>query len=69
MQEQMELFQPDYSKSFELTTDASNTAIGGVLSQQGKPITFISRTLSKPELDLATNEKELLAIVWALNTL
>lgn len=69
MQEQLELFQPDYSKRFELTTDASNFAIGGVLSQNGKPITFISRTLSKTEMELATNERELLAIVWALKTL
>lgn len=69
MQERLELFQPDYSKPFELTTDTSNSAIGAVLTQNGKPITFISRTLSKSELDLETNEKELLAIVWVLKTL
>lgn len=69
LQEQIELFQPNYSKPFELTTDASNFAIGAVLSQNNKPITFISRTLSKAEIKLATNEKELLAIVWALKTL
>lgn len=69
LQEQVELFQPDYSKPFELTTDASNFAIGGVLSQNKQPITFISRTLSKREQILAANEKELLAIVWSLKTL
>lgn len=67
--EQMELFQPDFNKKFELTTDASNIAIGGVLTQDGKPITFISRTLSKAEENYATNEREMLAIVWALQNL
>lgn len=63
IQENIELFQPDFSKSFELTTDASNYAIGAVLSQKHRPITFISRTLTKEEQNMATNEKELLAIV------
>lgn len=69
LQENIELFQPDFCKPFELTTDASNHAIGAVLSQQNHPITFISRTLTKTEEKYATNEKELLAIVWALKTL
>lgn len=67
--EQIELYQPDYKKPFELTTDASNFAIGAVLSQGKQPIMFISRTLSQTEQNYATNEKELLAIVWALQKL
>lgn len=67
------LIFPDFSKPFLLTTDASDKAIGAVLSQtteQGeRPISFISKSLSKTEEDYATNEKELLAIVWALNSL
>lgn len=69
IQEKIELYQPDFTQKFELTTDASNYAIGAVLSQQNHPITFISRTLTKTEEKYATNEKELLAIVWALKTL
>lgn len=69
IQENIELYQPDFTQKFELTTDASNHAIGAVLSQQNHPITFISRTLTKTEEKYATNEKELLAIVWALKTL
>ena len=61
---------PDYSKPFVLMTDASNFAIGAVLSQgpigRDKPIAFASRTLSKSEENLSTIEKELLAIVWAV---
>jgi len=63
------LLYPDYNKPFDLTTDASSNAIGAVLSQDGKPITMISRTLSSTEENYATNERELLAIVWALQKL
>lgn len=63
------LSHPDYTQPFELTTDASSSAVGAVLSQNGRPITMISRTLSKTEENYATNERELLAIVWALQSL
>lgn len=35
----------------------------------GKPITMISRTLRDKEIYIATNERELLTIVWALKSL
>lgn len=61
------LQRPDFSKPFVLTTDASNFAIGSVLSQgpigRDKPVAFFSRTLSKAEENYSTIEKELLAIV------
>jgi len=63
------LLYPDFEKPFDLTTDASSHAIGAVLSQEGRPITMISRTLSATEENYATNERELLAIVWALKNL
>lgn len=60
---------PDFSKPFVLTSDASNFAIGAVLSQgpigKDKSVAFASRTLSKTEENYSTIEKELLAIVWA----
>lgn len=60
---------PDFDKTFDLTTDASSNGLGAVLSQTGRPITMISRALSKTEQNYATNELELLSIVWALKTL
>lgn len=60
---------PDFTKPFILTTDASNLAIGAVLSQgnigSDKPVACASRTLNESESKYSTIEKELLAIVWA----
>lgn len=64
------LIYPDYSKPFILTTDASDFAIGAVLSQgeigKDKPIHFASRTLSVTEEKYSVPEKEMLAIFWSL---
>lgn len=59
------LVNPDFQKPFTLTTDASNFALGAVLSQNSHPIAFASRTLNRHETNYSTVEKELLAIVWA----
>lgn len=67
--EEVMLLYPDFKKPFDLTTDASSLGLGAVLSQGGRPITMISRTLKDRELNYATNERELLAIVWALQKL
>ena len=40
------LVLPDHTKAFEVHTDASDFAIGGVLMQEGHPIAFESRKLS-----------------------
>ena len=55
--EDLLLQQPDYDQPFEVTTDASYVAIGVVLSQKGKPIPMMSRTLSKAEESYA-NKRE-----------
>lgn len=61
---------PDFNLPFNITTDASNIAIGAILSQ-GKigtdlPIAYASRTLNRAETNYNTTEKELLAILWAV---
>lgn len=60
------LVYPDFSVPFEVTSDASNVAIGGVLSQNDKPIAYVSRTLNEHELNYSTIEKECLGMVWCL---
>lgn len=58
---------PDFNKLFILTTDASNTAIAAVLSQEvigkDRPITYIYRSFNKSEENYSTKEKEMPAIV------
>lgn len=66
------LIYPDFTKPFVLTCDASNYAVGAVLSQgpigKDQPIAFASRTLNKSELNYSTTEKELLAILYGCKT-
>ena len=62
---------PNFSKPFFVTTDASNFALGGVISQFDdnnveRPICFASRSLHKAELNYSVFEKEALAVVWML---
>jgi hypothetical protein len=64
------LIIPDQTKPFTVTTDASDTTIGAVLSQDvgngDQPVAFESRKLNTAELNYPVYEKELLAIVHAI---
>ena len=55
-----------------MTTDASDFAIGAILSQawdDGEhPVAYESRKLNVAERNYATHEKELLAMIHALRT-
>ena len=53
----------DVSLPVTLQVDASDSAIGGVLLQEGHPVCFTSHTLSATEKNYAQIEKECLAIV------
>ena len=62
---------PDWSLPFEIMCDASNYAVGAVLGQrrEGKPfvVYYASRTLNSAQMNYSTTEKELLAVVFALD--
>ena len=60
------LSYPDFSKPFDIHTDASHTQLGAVISQEGKPIAFYSRKLNAAQTHYTTMECELLAIVETL---
>ena len=62
---------PNWSFPFELMCDASDYAIGAVLGQKREKIFqviyYARRTLNDAQLNYATTEKELLAIVFAFD--
>ncbi|CAN6562554.1 unnamed protein product [Malus baccata var. baccata] len=62
---------PDWSIPFELMCDASDYALGVVLGQRKNKhshvIYYASRTLNDAQLNYTTTEKELLAVVFALD--
>ncbi|CAN6579036.1 unnamed protein product [Malus baccata var. baccata] len=61
---------PDWTLPFELMCDASDYIVGAVLGQRRDKlphvIYYASRTLNDAQLNYATTEKELLAVVFAL---
>jgi hypothetical protein len=62
---------PSWGEPFEIMCDASDYAVGAVLGQRIEKlphvIYYASRTLNDTQLNYSTTEKELLAIVFALN--
>ena len=62
---------PNWNLPFQISSDASDTAIGAVLGQEEdkRPyaIYYISKNLSSAELNYTVTEKEFLAVIHAVN--
>ena len=64
------LVQPySLQKEATVTTDATEKAIGGVLSEEGHRVIFVSRKLTPEEQNYSNIEREALAIVFVVTRL
>jgi hypothetical protein len=57
---------PDFSKPFQLITDASDFDLGGILLHEDHAIVYESRILNSAERNYHTTDKEFLGVVHAL---
>ncbi len=57
---------PDFTKPFEIYTDASTMQLGSVITQANRPIAYFSRKLSVTQTKYSATKIELLAIVETL---
>ncbi|KAG8485858.1 hypothetical protein CXB51_019213 [Gossypium anomalum] len=62
------LVLPDFDKTFEIECDALGIGIGAVLTQEGKPVAYFSEKLSGAPLNYPTYDKEMYALIRALET-
>lgn len=60
------LAMPNFSEPFTIETDASGEGIGAVLTQQGRPLAFMSQALGVTKLSWSIYAKEMLAILQAI---
>ncbi|GJY83879.1 retrotransposon-related protein [Tanacetum coccineum] len=58
---------PNFNVPFVVETDASGIGIGAVLQQNGHPVAYLSKTLAPKHHSLSAYEKELLAVIMALD--
>ena len=59
---------PEFTKAFEIECDAFEMGIGALLMQDRRPIVYFSEKLSGATLNYPTYDKELYALVRALET-
>ena len=61
------LAYPNFTKPFDIYTNASAFQLGGAIMQSRQPIAFYSRKLLQAQRNYTTIEKELLSIVETIS--
>ncbi|KAL3520425.1 hypothetical protein ACH5RR_018574 [Cinchona calisaya] len=57
---------PNFNKEFVVETNASGNGIRAVLMQEGRPLSYFNKALGTKHLALSVYEKEMLAMVTAI---
>jgi hypothetical protein len=64
--EQRILVLPYFGKTFQVRYDASGLAIQSVLSQDNRPVSYLSENLNDTKKKYSTYDKEFYAVIQAL---
>ena len=67
------LVTPDLDKEMRVEVDASDFAMGEVLSmkcedEKWRPVAYISKSLNEAERNYEIHDKKMLVIIWCLET-
>ncbi|KFM67025.1 Retrovirus-related Pol polyprotein from transposon 17.6, partial [Stegodyphus mimosarum] len=58
---------PEADKGLEISADASDSAIGAVISQNGQPVAFFRRALNETQGNYSATERETLSVLSAVH--